>query len=117
VVSHLRASPTRTPGTPGVRGSSACPNHIARQFNTGNGSSKIVLATDPRHVSDPFDIDLQQGRTSAGVRAVGLALFIALIGIANTLALSIHERTREPGLRRAVGMTRPLLRSTVRSES
>ena len=42
---------------------------------------------------------------------------IALIGIANTLALSIFERTRELGLLRAVGMTRRQLRSAVRWES
>jgi putative ABC transport system permease protein len=46
-----------------------------------------------------------------------LAIFIALLGIANTLALSILERTRELGLLRAVGMTRAQLRSTVRWES
>ena len=48
---------------------------------------------------------------------LGLALVIALIGIANTLALSIYERTRELGLLRAVGMTRRQLRSVIRGES
>ncbi|MFN0090697.1 MAG: ABC transporter permease [Acidimicrobiales bacterium] len=46
-----------------------------------------------------------------------LAIVIALFGIANTLGLSIIERTRELGLLRAVGMTRPQVRSTVRWES
>jgi putative ABC transport system permease protein len=46
-----------------------------------------------------------------------LAILIALIGIANTLALSIHERTHEIGLLRAVGMTRKQVRSSVRWES
>ncbi|MEO6121186.1 MAG: FtsX-like permease family protein, partial [Acidimicrobiales bacterium] len=48
---------------------------------------------------------------------LALAVFIALLGIANTLALSLLERTRELGLLRAVGMTRRQLRSTVRYES
>jgi putative ABC transport system permease protein len=48
---------------------------------------------------------------------LGLAVLIALLGIANTLALSIFERTPELGLLRAVGMTRAQVRAAVRWES
>ena len=48
---------------------------------------------------------------------LALAVLIALIGIANTLALSIYERTHELGLLRAVGATRGQLRAIVRYES
>jgi putative ABC transport system permease protein len=48
---------------------------------------------------------------------LAMALVIALFGIANTLALSVFERTREFGLLRAVGMSRKQVRSTVRWES
>ena len=48
---------------------------------------------------------------------LALAIVIALLGIGNTLALSIFERTRELGVMRAVGMTRRQLRSTIRWES
>jgi putative ABC transport system permease protein len=46
-----------------------------------------------------------------------LAVLIALLGIGNTLALSVYERNREPGILRAVGMTRKQLRATIRWES
>ncbi|WP_026876182.1 ABC transporter permease [Jiangella gansuensis] len=48
---------------------------------------------------------------------LGLAVLIAVLGIVNTLALSVMERTREVGLLRAVGLSRRQLRRTIRLES
>jgi putative ABC transport system permease protein len=48
---------------------------------------------------------------------LALALVIAIVGVVNTLLLSVYERTRELGLLRAVGMSRRQVRSTIRLES
>ncbi len=48
---------------------------------------------------------------------LGLAVIVSLFGIANTLALSIHERTRELGMLRAIGMSRRQVRTMIRYEA
>jgi putative ABC transport system permease protein len=48
---------------------------------------------------------------------LALSVIVALLGIVNTLALSVHERTRELGMLRAVGMSRRQVRRMVRAES
>ncbi len=48
---------------------------------------------------------------------LALAVVIALIGIVNTLMLSVFERTHEIGLLRAVGMKRRQVRAMIRSEA
>ena len=51
------------------------------------------------------------------VALLALSVVIALLGIANTLALSVHERIRELGLLRAIGMARAQLRVMIRAEA
>lgn len=48
---------------------------------------------------------------------LGLAIVIALLGITNTMALAVLERTQEIGLMRAIGMTRRQTRSMIRLEA
>jgi putative ABC transport system permease protein len=48
---------------------------------------------------------------------LALAVVIGILGVVNTMVLSVLERTREIGLLRALGLTRRQLRAAVRIES
>jgi putative ABC transport system permease protein len=61
--------------------------------------------------------DAIQGLLGLVYGLLALSVIVALLGIVNTLALSVHERTRELGMLRAVGMSRRQVRRMVRSES
>ena len=71
---------------------------------------------DQQELKDTFAAQINQVFVLMVVMLI-LAIVIALMGIANTLRLSVLERTRELGLLRAVGMTRPQVRSALRWES
>ena len=66
-------------------------------------------------------VDQAAGNVDAALGLIyvllALAIIIALMGIANTLALVVYERTAELGVLRAAGTTRPQVRAMVRWEA
>jgi putative ABC transport system permease protein len=96
---------------PGV--SAAAALAAVRRVAAGySGTSVMDEAAFKAEVAKPY-----QQLLTVVYALLALAILIALLGIGNTLALSIFERTRELGLMRAVGMTRKQLRATIRWES
>jgi ABC-type antimicrobial peptide transport system permease subunit len=84
---------------------------------------EAALAPYPNVQLQDRDATKAQARTEVDqllaviIVLLALSILIAALGIVNTLALSVLERTREIGLLRAVGMSRRQLRRMVRYES
>ncbi|MEJ7845131.1 MAG: FtsX-like permease family protein, partial [Acidimicrobiales bacterium] len=100
-------------------------------LNLAEGADPAAVRTEVETVVDRFvGVGVENAEEFAGSLAsqvtsfvnviyglLALSIIISVIGIANTLSLSIYERTREIGLLRAVGMSRRQVRSTVRWEA
>jgi len=82
---------------------------LAKQFPTAQVRNQQELKQNQENQIDPL-----LGLVYA---LLSLAIIVSLFGIANTLALSIYERTRELGMLRAVGMSRRQVRTMIRYES
>lgn len=76
-------------------------------------TAKVLSSTDLRGAFDEA-LDMMVMIITG---LLGLSVLISLLGIANTLSLSVHERTRESALLRALGLTRPQLRRTLSVEA
>jgi putative ABC transport system permease protein len=82
---------------------------LARQFPTAEVMNQQELKQNQENRINPL-----LGLVYA---LLSLAIIVSLFGIANTLALSIYERTRELGMLRAIGMSRRQVRRMIRYES
>ena len=112
-------------------GSGGTPQDTLVLVQTAGGETKANQRAMQRALSDDFpNIDVltraqfrddQQAQVdqflTVLIAILALSEIIAILGIINTLALSVYERTRELGLLRVVGMSRRQMRRMVRWES
>lgn len=98
---------------------------LADGVSIAEGRAAVGAAAKPYGRPAVRDRDAFVASQAAQIRGVlnvvygllAIAVLIALMGIANTLSLSVYERTHELGLLRAVGQSRSQLRAMVRWES
>jgi putative ABC transport system permease protein len=99
---------TRAPG--------ADPATVGRALDTALKDQPLVTVKDQAAFAEEQRAPIDQMLYLIDA-LLGLAVIIAILGIINTLALSVIERTREIGLLRAVGLSRRQLRTMLRLES
>ncbi len=94
--------------------------------DSGVVEKRVAALLDRRYPSaEVFDQQGLQDQQEAQVMPVlglfygllALAIVVSLFGIANTLSLSVHERTRELGMLRAIGLSRRQQKRMIRYES
>ena len=92
-------------------------------LDTVRGKARDIVADTYQYaVRDASEISDQVGQQINRMLAVlygllGLSIAIAILGIVNTLVLSVSERTREIGLMRAVGLGKAQLSGEIITES
>ena len=87
-----------------------------RALDAALADMPLVSVMDVGQYTDQVLVNVN--RTMALLYALlGLSIVIAVLGIVNTLGLSIIERTRELGLLRAIALTRPQVRRMITLES
>jgi putative ABC transport system permease protein len=99
-----------------VKAPSADVDLVTKAIDTLTKDLPTLTVKDPKGYADE-----QKGQINTFLYLIysllGLSVVIAILGVINTLGLSVIERTREVGLLRAVGVSRSQLRTMIRLEA
>ncbi|WDT57645.1 ABC transporter permease [Streptomyces sp. G7(2002)] len=89
---------------------------LEKQIRHALGDSPLLKVQDHADLRKENAADIEMVlNVSYGL--LGMAVIIAVVGVVNTLAMSVFERTREIGMLRAIGLARSGIKQMVRLES
>ncbi|WP_414507525.1 ABC transporter permease [Streptomyces sp. NEAU-L66] len=89
---------------------------LAKQIRHALGDSPLLKVQDHADLRTENAASIEMVlNVSYGL--LGMAVIIAVVGVVNTLAMSVFERTREIGMLRAIGLARSGIKQMVRLES
>ncbi|MGY4956860.1 ABC transporter permease [Streptomyces nigrescens] len=99
-----------------VKGQDGPSEGLEKQIRHALGDSPLLKVQDHADLRKENAADIEMVlNVSYGL--LGMAVIIAVVGVVNTLAMSVFERTREIGMLRAIGLARSGIKQMVRLES
>ncbi|HMG64020.1 MAG TPA: ABC transporter permease, partial [Streptosporangiaceae bacterium] len=99
-----------------VKGVDGATPQLQQALKDATGDSPLITVKTRQEIRDQFNslistlLDVMYG-------LLGMAVVIAVLGVVNTLAMSVFERKREIGMLRAIGLDRYAVKRMVRLES
>ncbi|MER7772652.1 FtsX-like permease family protein [Kitasatospora sp. NPDC096140] len=99
-----------------VKGKDGATDTLKQSLKDATGANPVIEVKSKQDVRDGFSqtitfaLNLMYG-------LLGMAVLIAILGVINTLAMSVFERKREIGMLRAIGLDRRGIKRMVRLES
>ncbi|MFJ6622555.1 ABC transporter permease [Kitasatospora sp. NPDC091335] len=99
-----------------VKGKNGATDGLKQAIKDATGANPVIEVNSKQDVRDEFSqtitfaLNLMYG-------LLGMAVLIAILGVVNTLAMSVFERKREIGMLRAIGLDRGGIKRMVRLES
>ncbi len=99
-----------------VKGVNGADPKLQQALKDTTGDSPLITVKTQQELKDQFN-SLISTLLNVMYGLLGMAVVIAVLGVVNTLAMSVFERKREIGMLRAIGLDRFAVKRMVRLES
>ncbi|MFC1415133.1 ABC transporter permease [Streptacidiphilus cavernicola] len=99
-----------------VKGANGATPQLQQALKDTTGDSPLITVQTQQQIRDQFN-SLINTLLNVMYGLLGMAVVIAVLGVVNTLAMSVFERKREIGMLRAIGLDRFAVKRMVRLES